>query len=1110
MKRLLAVLLTTLGFAGTIGAQDSPNVSAASEEGKQAIARFRVPDTLRVELFAAEPMLANPVAFCVDEKNRFYVAETFRHFAGVTDNRRHMYWLDDDLAARTVEDRVEMFRKHLGDKFASYGEQEDRVRMIVDSDGDGTADHATIFADGFNDYAAGIGAGLLARDGYVWFTCIPELWRLRDTDGDGQAEVKEALHHGYGVHVAFLGHDLHGLRMGPDGRLYFSIGDRGANIKTSDGEHLYYPDTGVVFRCNPDGSELEAFATGLRNPQELAFDKFGNLITCDNNSDSGDRARVVHVVEGGDSGWRMSFQYITEPVSRGPWNDEKLWHPYWKGQAAYIVPPLLNLSDGPSGFTYHPGTASLPNKYRDHFFLADFRGDSGQSGVRSFALKPKGASFEVVDQEQFIWSILATDVDFGTDGSMYVLDWVQGWDKTAKGRLYRVFDPTKEKDATLAEVRRLLAEGFNQRPINELAQLLAHADMRIRQEAQFALVEKGAEGKQALADAASKGTEVLARLHGIWGLGQLARQDAGVLQPLVDLLSDENPHVRAQVAKVLGDTAYTRALRKGTATPAEADPACEPLIKLLADSDAQVRFHAAMTLGKRRCIPAGDAILELAGRTGEDDPYLRHACVMALTWLRDEAVLERAAKSPSRDIRMAALLAYRRWESPLIARFLSDQDAGLVLEAARAINDVPIEEAMPQLAALIDRQEMSNPLARRVLNANFRLGKAENAQALAKFAGNNNAPEPLRIEALDELSQWAKPSGRERITFLWRPLPERDAALARDAIAGRISQILDSAPRAVQVAAIKTAGQLQVHSLLPELNAIALNDKQAPKLRIAALEALDRLEAPTLAEAARSALQSFDGGLRSAGLDVIAKLDPEQAAPLIAEVLKTDRIREQQNALATLGRMTGEQADAILVQQMQALLQGTVPAALHLDLLTAARQHDSATVRSLVEEYQSRLPAGDPAAPFKAALEGGDAESGRRIFFEKAEVSCVRCHKVDGRGGDVGPDLSKIAADKTRTYFLESIVVPDKEIAKGFDTVVLAMADGTVVSGVLREETPTHLRIITAENVYVNVPKDEIEARQKGKSAMPADLVQHLSPFELRDLIQYLAERKGS
>lgn len=145
-----------------------------------------MPAGLKVELFAAEPLLANPVAFCIDEQGRFYVAKTFRLGAGVTDTRRHMDWLDDDLACRTVADRVAMYRKFLGKGFEEYKVEHERVRQIVDRDRDGKADSATVFADRFNDPAAGIGAGLLARKGEVWYGCIPWLWKLCDITGTGK------------------------------------------------------------------------------------------------------------------------------------------------------------------------------------------------------------------------------------------------------------------------------------------------------------------------------------------------------------------------------------------------------------------------------------------------------------------------------------------------------------------------------------------------------------------------------------------------------------------------------------------------------------------------------------------------------------------------------------------------------------------------------------------------------------------------------------------------------------------------------------------------------------------------------------------------------------
>src|SRR5436190_2012110 len=395
----------------------APRVAAASDEGELAMKRFRIPKGFKVELFAAEPLLANPVAFSIDEKGRFFVAETFRLHAGVTDIRGHMNWLTNELASTSVEQRVEYMKHYEGKRIADYTKETDRVRMVWDSNGDGKADKATVFADGFSGIADGLGSGVLPYHGAVYYTDIPNLWLFRDSDGDGVADSKKSLLYGFGVRVGFLGHDLHGLRIGPDGKLYFTIGDRGAHVVTKDGSNervVANHEEGVVYRCNLDGTGLHIFARGLRNPQELAFDAYGNLWTGDNNSDGGDPARWVYLVEGGDSGWRVGYQFITQPNNRGVWLSERMCYPQFPGQAAFMLPPVANIANGPSGLAYYPGVG-LPDRYTNHFFLCDFRGSSG-SGVHSFGVRPWGAGFEVTDLHPFIWEVIVTDGDLGYDG----------------------------------------------------------------------------------------------------------------------------------------------------------------------------------------------------------------------------------------------------------------------------------------------------------------------------------------------------------------------------------------------------------------------------------------------------------------------------------------------------------------------------------------------------------------------------------------------------------------------------------------------------------------------------------------------------------------------
>ncbi len=1070
----------------------SPKIAPASGEAEQAIKRIRVPGGLKVSLFAAEPLLANPVCFCVDEKNRFYVAETFRLHAGVTDIRGHMNWLDDDLACRTVEDRVAMLKKYLGGKARDYTVEHDRVRLLEDTTGAGKADRSTVFADGFHDLPDGIGAGLLARKGSVWYTCIPDLWLLRDTKGTGRADVRKSLHHGFGVHVGFLGHDLHGLRMGPDGKLYFSTGDRGFTVKTK-GSTVASPDTGAVLRCNPDGSELEIVATGLRNPQELAFDRYGNLFTVDNNADGGDRARLVYVVDGGDSGWRIGYQFMHVPTRLGPWNAEKLWHPQWDGQAASLVPPVANVADGPSGLTYNPGAVLLPPRYDGYFFLADFRGGSGHSGVRSFAVKPKGATFEMVDQHEFVWSVLATDVDFGMDGALYVADWVEGWNKPNKGRIYKVLDPTRADDPAARSVKKLMAEGMAGRSRAELAGLLKHPDMRVRQEAQFALAEQGAAAVPTLVTAAKGKDHQLARLHAIWGLGQVGRKAPEAYESLLPLLADADAEVRAQAAKVLGEGRVAAAQEK--------------LLPLLSDAEPRVRFFAAQALGKLGRKEAVGPVLRLLADNADRDPYLRHAAVLALARIGDEKALLAAARDGSASVRLGVLLALRRLASPAVARFLDDADPKIVLEAARAINDVPVNAALPALAALLRRTGLSEPLYYRALNANFRLGKPENAAMIAVFAARADVPESLRVEALHQLGEWARPSGRDKIVGLWRPLEPRPAHVAAEALRPALGGIF-SGPDRVRQEGAKLAAGLGIREIGPTLFALLADKTRPARVRVETLKALATLKDGHLDRAVELALADGDARLRTEGRRLLARRDPRRAAGLLAAVLNNGSVLDRQGAFSVLAGMTTPEAEALLARELDRLLAGKEPPEVRLDLLEAAAHHPAPAIKGRIAKYEAARPRGDHLARYREALAGGDAEAGRHIFFERAAVSCLRCHKVGGVGGEVGPDLTGIGGRQKRDYLLESIVDPNRQIAKGFETVVLTLTSGKYVTGVIKSEDASSVRLMTPEGALVTVPKADIDERNRGKSAMPEDLTKYLSRSDLRDLVEFLAGLK--
>ena len=1077
---------------------------AGAKDGANAIKTMKFDAGMKVELWANEPMLANPVSFATDERGRWFIAESFRQegrkvngmpvAGGVVDNRGHMNWLDADIASRTTDDRLAMMHKFYPDpkKFAENFETfEDRIVVIEDTKGAGRADKSTIFADGFRDALDGTGAGILARGNEVWWTCIPSLWHFTDSNGDSKSDKQEKLLSGFGVKFAFRGHDMHGLRFGPDGKLYFSIGDRGLNVKSKEGKQSEVSDTGAILRCNPDGTDFEVFATGVRNPQELVFDELGNLFTGDNNSDSGDKARFVHLVEGGDCGWRMSFQYLDD---RGPWNRELLWDDKEGQKARYIVPPIMNLSNGPSGLTYNPGTG-LSKKYAGKFYLSDFRGGAGASVVHEIALEPAGSTFKVKDRRDFVKGVLTTDVEFGTDGALYVLDWVESWSGVDKGRIFKFTAPDADT-AKQAEVKKLLAEGMVARSAAELENLLANDDQRVRQAAQFQLATKG--DADTLTRAAKSGQTTLARVHGVWGLGQFAKQQPHVLATVAALLDDKDAEVRAQAARVLGDRSF-----KG---------ANDKLVALLKDAHPRARFYAGIALSKTGHKAAADPLFAMLAENEDKDPILRHAGIMGLAGCADAAALAARAKDPSAAVRGAAVVALRRQKSPQVAAFLKDADQSVVLEAARAVHDVPIPEAMPALAALVSEKKIANRnILLRIVNAHYRLGQAANAKALTAFAADNSANEVGRKEALIALAAWANPDPKDRLLHLWRPLPQRTNADATAALTPAIAGILSGAPGSVQESAAVATAKLSLRGSGDALLALVANAKAGKAARTESLHALALLKDPNLAKAAKEALTDRDPKLRAEGLKALVASDPVAALTTVSDVLSSNApVTEKQGAVAALAESKTPEAEKLLAGLMDNLIAGKIAPEVQLDVYDAAKKRPGLSGR--VKQWTDALPKDDPLANFRLSIAGGDPDRGKKIFREHATAQCFKCHKCEGGDSLVGPDLSKIGATKDREYILESIIFPNKKISEGFQIVVLELADKTTVVGRLLHETKEQIQVETVDGAgkphTVNVAVKNVKTRTSAPSPMPEILRDQITRQELRDVVEYLSTRK--
>ena len=1075
----------------------TPAIASASESSETAIETFKFPENLNATLFAAEPDVANPVAFHIDYQNRLFVCESFRQENGVEDNRNHSEWLNDDLASQSVADRIAYMRKHLGDEFDRYSEQDDRIRLLVDEDGDGVADRSSVFAEQFNSPEMGTGAGVLSYAGNVYFTCIPDLFLLNDADQDGAADSRKSLHHGYGVRFAFRGHDLHGLIIGPDRRLYFSIGDRGYNISSQ----VHDAASGAVFRCDLDGGNLQVVATGLRNPQELAFDNFGNLFTGDNNSDSGDKARWVYVVTGGDTGWRMHYQYLPD---RGPFNREKIWHLYSpESSPAYIIPPVAHVGDGPSGLSFYPGTG-LSERFENCFFLADFRGVSAISGIRTFRNKQQGAFFEVTDMDQTFWQMLATDVDFGIDGRLYVSDWVFGWQGEGKGRIYSFQNPELADSKEVLNTAQLLSGKIGELAAKSCTQLLRHRDRRVRQEAQFRLVDLKRD--DLLLAVASRDESLFARLHALWGLEMSAREQGRtsgeVVKLLKELCTDGHPEIRAQAAKLVGDLS--------------ANPLHEELVNLTADANKRVQYFAAMSLEKIGRSQDFECIAKMLIQNADADPIVRHGGIVALSGIlkRQPDTADRLINHESRFVRIATVVALRKNTSPKIARFLRDADPQIRLEAARAIYDLDFNHSMPELAYLIHSIDSGaqDALIRRVIHANQKLRQADHAEALGAFILNGKFSAERRRDAVKLLSNWSEPNPIDGVTGAWRPQAKADSEAAMTTIAAIFEKGIED--EAVCLPLIDAATKNRLDSLSDPVKNLLLDPTKSSSVRAAALTSLQKLNHPQFETTIRELQENYkslSGDLLGQLCAVLGEFDAEAAAEMVLEIVETkaDDIDACQAAIASLATSDSTPSKNVLNKLLDALQSKAIKAEFRLDVVNAAAERNEREIEEKLSRYNRLLATSDlPGGKYHDSLFGGNEARGREIFFGKTEVSCVRCHVIDEIGGEVGPELSEIGKTKERSYLLEAITLPNKSIADGYAQTIILTDDGEQIVGIVKSRDDQQIQVMDADGNVKIVLADSVDGEKQGQSSMPADLVEKLTPSELRDLVEYLVQRK--
>ncbi|MGB7393100.1 MAG: HEAT repeat domain-containing protein [Pricia sp.] len=1105
--------------------EDSLSEVSRARETRQSISP-KIAEGLELSLWASDSLAPDPIAMSIDNKGRVYLTRTNRQKNSEFDIRGHQDWMTPSISLQSVEDRRDFLRQTFAPDKNEENEwlkdlnedgshdwkdltvEKEEVWMLEDSNNNGIADRSTRILEDFNEEITDVAGALLVRDEDVFIGVGPDMWRLSDTNDDLVLDEKTSISHGFAVHVGFGGHGMSGVVEGPDGKIYWGIGDIGANITDPEGNKHKYPNQGVIVRSNPDGSDFEIFAHGLRNTHEFVFDAYGNIISSDNDGDhAGESERLVHIVEGSDAGWRANWQYgkYTDPENNGynVWMDEKMYVPRWEGQAAYIIPPIQNFHNGPTGMQYNPGTA-LGKKWTDKFFLVEFVGNPDRSHIWAFDLKPKGASFELDTDQSILSGVLPTGIEFGPDGALYLADWINGWNTKNYGRVWKLDVTENENDlkAQRQETERLMTLDYEDQSTDRLMELLAYPDKRIRQKAQFALVKSGS-GNETFEEvldggtdgngSSGKGSNQFARIHAIWGIGQLAAKNPKQAQPLIQLLSDPDEEIIAQAVKILGDLKYKDAGPK--------------LIPLLQHENPRVQFFAAQALGRIEQESAVQPLLDMIAANDDKDLYLRHAAVLALSRIGKKEPILALSESPDRSLRIAAVLILRKWQDPRIAKFLQDEEEYIVTEAARAINDDwSIEKGLPELAGLLaDEKFTSQALLRRSINAALRVGSDDALENLIDFAKRRSVSDTLRGEALAALGTWAQPSLLDRVDGRYRGEIKRDPNGIKDKIEEDIPIFLEDQNPEILIGISKVLANLDIKSYNAPLMRI-MGTHRSTEVRAAALSALGNLDYDEIELAMGLGMKDKDPQVRAKAVGLIPQMDisKENLPAIVNPIFKNGSVREQQILLGVLGELPLDKSGEVLENLIERANSDQLDKSITLDLTEAIKASGS---EELMAKLETQKASEDEMLAYQETLQGGDARQGWRVFNNNPTAQCTRCH-ADGESEDaVGPPLQNIGNILTREELLESLIKPSARLAPGYGSVSLILKDGQKVTGILEEETEEGLTLRTSAAEPLEVPAGRIEKRENMPSAMPA-MGKLITKRELRDLIEFLAGMK--
>lgn len=1006
--------------------------------------RFTLPDGFDIELAAGVPHTSRPIAADFDEQGRLYVAES---------------------SGSTVKAPQQLIEK-------SHS-----IVRLEDSDGDGTFDKHTVFADRMM-----FPEGTLWYDGSLYVAAPPSIWKLTDTDDDGVADQRSEWFEG--KTLTGCANDLHGPYLGPDGWIYWCKGAFAEQTYTLQGKP-WTTKASHIFRCRPDGSGIEPVMTGgMDNPVDTAFTPAGERIFTTTflvNPGNGQRDGIIHAIYGGVSGKQHG-------VLEG--------HP----RTGELMPVLSHFgAAAPCGLTRYDSNA-FGDDYRDNLFACQFN----LRKVSRHVLRRSGASYESQDSDFVVSSNLdfhPTDVLEDADGSLLIVD-TGGW--------YKMCCPTTQlwRPDVLGAIYRVRRTGYKP-PADPRGRQIDWAKLDLKQLFERLVDSRSAVRQRATLEfAKGRDSAAMTQLLAEYAAGKQQQIDLAMLWALVQV---DRPESRVLVRRALShddETCRLAALHAVSLTrDAEAFPR---LIDLLKSDTPAVRRAAAECLGRigdRSAVPH----LLTAAALVENDRVLEHSIIYALIELADPAATAKALASKSPQEHRAALVALDQMpggglQPTDLAPRLSHPDPLVQSTADWIVGHRPewggalAGWCQEQLASLADKP--TGP------------GAAQLESKLVQFAGNPAIQNLLATSARQ--SSLAEPTRQLVLRAMAQSRPKELPTIWADALAETVADGNVALSASAVAAARAVPPQKVVSKKLNDALLRAADDsRHTTQTRLDALAAVQG-GLPVVSDAQFELLISSLGTeqplmIRSPAADALsqAKLSTKQldrlsAATQSAGPLELDRL------LAPFEKTSDERLGLALLSHLK---QAKALPSLRIDGVKLRLAKYSPTVQQGVAELHALVNV--DIEQQRARIEGllpavssGDVRRGQ-VVFNSTKAACIACHKFGYVGGLAGPDLTRIGQIRTERDLLESILYPSLSFVRSYEPVVVVTSDGRAINGLIRNETSSEIVLATGPNQEVRLPRGEIDELAPSKlSIMPAGLDKQLTVQELLDLTAFLKNAK--